>query len=290
MATSALRWPRSRRTSGRTKSLGSHAAPRASSHTAVNDYTSELTTAATSVQSAINAAIQANATQARNGNLDLLAGEVQQSTLGWTAAGAYYLEIARLNASTLSLLSATPVTTSPTYEGLGPATRPMTSRHSSAAAKCFMTTLQTVVNTPTAPRSPSGIPTTLASAEDSAKGTSVLDRLFSALDLSQRRAQQDHQLHAPDTTIWTDPFGGLMSHGPDDDDHRADRLRARRRARLRHRLHRLATFWNVAHLQLGRRRRHTRRPRPHRASSRIPVFALLMASCSPASSSPTSCR
>jgi hypothetical protein len=46
---------------------------------------------------------------------------VQQSTLGWTAAGAYYLEIAKLNAMTLSLLNATPVTTSPTYNGLGPA-------------------------------------------------------------------------------------------------------------------------------------------------------------------------
>jgi len=82
---------------------------------AVNAYTSELTTAATSIQSAINTALQGNAQQARNGNLDLLQNQVQQSTLGWTAAGSYYLEIAKLNAMTLSLLNATPVTTSPTY-------------------------------------------------------------------------------------------------------------------------------------------------------------------------------
>ena len=88
---------------------------------AVNAYTQELTTAATSIQSAINAALQSQAAQARNGNIDLLNGEVQQSTLGWTAAGAYYLEIAKANATTLSLLNATPVTTAPTYDGLGPA-------------------------------------------------------------------------------------------------------------------------------------------------------------------------
>ena len=181
-------------------------------NTAVNDYTSELTTAATSVQGAINAAIQGNATQARNGNLNLLAGEVQQSTLGWTAAGAYYLEIARLNASTLSLMSATPVTTSPTYQGLGPALSydlaPLVT-----AAKSFTTTLQTVVNTSDGTTSPSGIPTTLASAEESAKGTSVLERLFSALDLSDVVLNKITSYILPTTTIWTDPFGGLMSMG-----------------------------------------------------------------------------
>ncbi len=106
---------------------------------AVNTYTSELTTTATTIQSAINSALQTNAQQARNGNLDLLQNEVQQSTLGWTAAGAYYLEIAKLNATTLSLLNATRVTTSPTYDGLGPALSfdlaPL-----EAAQKDFMTT------------------------------------------------------------------------------------------------------------------------------------------------------
>jgi hypothetical protein len=88
---------------------------------AVNTYTSELTTTATSIQSAINSALQTNAQQAPNGNLDLLQNEVQQSTPGWTAGGAYYLEMAKLNATKLSLLNATPLTTSPTYDGLGPA-------------------------------------------------------------------------------------------------------------------------------------------------------------------------
>ena len=181
-------------------------------NTAVNDYTQQLTTAATSEQAAINAAIQANATQARNGNLDLLASEVQQATLGWTSAGAYYLEIAKLNAATLSLLSDTPVVTSPTYNGLGPAISydlaPL-----EADTKSFMTTLQTVVATSDGTQPPSGVPTTLASAVDAAKGSSLIDQVFKSLDLSQWALNKITGFILPSGQIWTDPFGGLMSLG-----------------------------------------------------------------------------
>ena len=54
---------------------------------------------------------------------------------------------------------------------------------------------------------------TLASAEESAKGTSVLERLFSALDLSDVVLNKITSYILPTTTIWTDPFGGLMSMG-----------------------------------------------------------------------------
>ena len=179
---------------------------------AVNDYTQQLTTAATTEQSTINAALQANATQARNGNLDLLKSEVQQSTLGWTSAGAYYLQIAKANAATLSLLSATPDVTPPTYEGVGPAMAsdltPLTS-----AVNSFMSTLQTVATTSDGTQPPTGVPTTLASAEATQKGSSVIDQVFKALDLSQFALNKITGFLLPTTQIWTDPFGGLMSLG-----------------------------------------------------------------------------
>ncbi len=179
---------------------------------AVNSYTSDLTTAATSIQSAINSALQGNAQQARNGNLDLLQNQVQQSTLGWTAAGAYYLEIAKLNAMTLSLLNATPVTTSPTYNGLGPALSydlaPL-----ETAQKDFMTTLATVVQTTDGTSVPTGVPYTLADAKEKADGASVLDRLFGELHLSNGVLQSITSFLLPSTQIWTDPFGGLMNLG-----------------------------------------------------------------------------
>jgi conjugal transfer/type IV secretion protein DotA/TraY len=181
-------------------------------YNAVNTYTSELTTTATTIQSAINSALQTNAQQARNGNLDLLQNEVQQSTLGWTAAGAYYLEIAKLNATTLSLLNATPVTTSPTYDGLGPALSydlaPM-----EAAQKDFMTTLNIVVQTSDGTSVPTGVPYTLADAKEKADGAAVLERVFGELHLSNAVLQSITSFLLPPTQVWTDPFGGLMSLG-----------------------------------------------------------------------------
>ncbi len=179
---------------------------------AVNTYTSNLITAATSIQSALNAAIQANTQQGRTGNVGLLQGEVQQSTLGWTGAGAYYLEIARLNASTLSLLSNTPVTTSPTYEGLGPALSddlaPL-----EAAQKDFMNTLDMVVQTQDGTHPPSGAPQTLADAKDAAQGQTVLTRLFNSMNISNGVLSSITQWLTPATQVWTDPFGGLMNLG-----------------------------------------------------------------------------
>ena len=179
---------------------------------AVNQYTANLTTAATSEEAAINAQLQANATQARDGNLDLLTSEVQQSTLGWTSAGAYYLEIAKLNAATLSLLSDTPIVTSPTYEGLGPSISydmaPL-----EAATKSFMSTLQTVAATADGTQPPTGVPTTLADMKDTAQGTSVIEKIFKSLDLSQWALNNIINAILPTAQIWSDPFGGLMGLG-----------------------------------------------------------------------------
>jgi conjugal transfer/type IV secretion protein DotA/TraY len=179
---------------------------------AVADYTNGLTAAATSVQNTINTAIQNNATAARNGNIDLLNSEQQQSTLGWTAAGAYYLEIGRLNAETLSLLSATPDVTSPTYDGLGPSLSgdlaPVIT-----AAQSYTQALMETATTADSTNPPSGIPTTLATATDAAKGQTVLAQLFNAIGLNDWFLNKITAFLLPPTQVWTDPFGGLMSLG-----------------------------------------------------------------------------
>ena len=180
----------------------------------VSSYTQNLTAAATSIQSNLNTALQSNATvqQYRNGQSDLLQNEVQQSTLGWTAAGAYYLEIAKLNASTLSLLNATPSVTAPTFEGLPPSISydlaPL-----ETAAKQFMTTLSYVVQTSDATMTPSGVPYTLTDAKTDAAGASVMDQLFSQLNLTNFAFQTIVGYMTPKAQVWTDPFGGLMALG-----------------------------------------------------------------------------
>ena len=179
---------------------------------AVSAYTSGLTSAAQTVAQQLNSAIQANATAARNGTSDLLQNEVQQNTLGWTAAGAYYLEIAKLNAATLSLMNATPATTSPTYEGI-PTGMSYDLAPLVSAAKQFMTTLDYVVQSQDATRTPSGVPKTLTDAKNDAAGASVLDQVFDQLGLNNGIYTKIISFLLPQAQIWTDPFGGLMSLG-----------------------------------------------------------------------------
>ena len=179
---------------------------------AVNEYTELLTISATSEEATINSAIQSNATNARDGNLDLLTSEVQQSTLGWTSAGAYYLEIARLNAATLSLLSDAPIVTSPTYQGLGQAMSydlaPLES-----AANSYMDTLRTIATTSDGTAPPNGVPTTLASITSNQRGGSVITEIFNSLHLSQWTLNQITNFLLPSSQVWTDPFGGLLALG-----------------------------------------------------------------------------
>jgi len=86
---------------------------------ATNDYTQQLTNVATDVTSQIRAALQVNS--ARDGSQGFQQNQDQLAALGWTSAAAYYLEIARMNGQTLSLLSATPEVNPPSYAGLGEA-------------------------------------------------------------------------------------------------------------------------------------------------------------------------
>ncbi len=179
---------------------------------AIQVYTQNLAAAATSIASQLNRAVAANATAARNGQSDLLKNQVQQSTLGWTAAGAYYLEIAKLNASTLSLLNATPITTSATYDGI-PYGLSMDLAPLETAATQFMTTLDATVQSSDATRTPNGTPYTLADAKSDAQGPNVLDQLFNKLNLTNAAFQAIAGFLLPQAQIWTDPFGGLMSMG-----------------------------------------------------------------------------
>jgi conjugal transfer/type IV secretion protein DotA/TraY len=179
----------------------------------VQAYTQGLTAAATSVQQTINAALSSNAAQARNGGLDVAAGAAQQSTLGWTAAGSYYLEIARANAATLSLLTALPVVTGPTWNGL-PSSMSYDLAPFEAQVASFMSTLQTVVNTQDGIDQPSGSPSTLAGAEDNNEGLSLLDKIFRQLNINGNATNLTMKLFdQTNAQIWTDPFGSLMSLG-----------------------------------------------------------------------------
>jgi conjugal transfer/type IV secretion protein DotA/TraY len=84
---------------------------------ATRDYTTQLTTAAQTVTQQLRSSLQTGGAAALANSST---NQTQLSALGWTGAGAYYLEFARLNGQTLSLLSAVPQVTPPSYDGFGP--------------------------------------------------------------------------------------------------------------------------------------------------------------------------
>ena len=178
---------------------------------AVSNYTAALTNAASNIRSATNAALNAQTQQERNGAANLPAGQQQQAALGWTAAGSYYLQIAQANASTMSLLEATPFTTPPTYQGLPPSISydlaPM-----ETAATDFMGTLNAVVKTSDGFQTPTGTQTLAGATKDQVNGVSLITNLFGQLNLSKGVLSAITTGLLPQNQ-WTDPFGALMNLG-----------------------------------------------------------------------------
>ena len=178
----------------------------------VTNYTAAMTAAASSVQANINAALATNASQARNGGLDLRAGATQQSTLGWTGAGSYYLSIARANASTLSLLSGIPTASSPTFQGL-PRSLAADMTPMQGMTDAFLTTLQTVVNSQDGITQPLGAPSDLANAQD-AEGMGTIGRILTTINFNGNTINKIVDMFNQSTaSVWTDPFGHLMQLG-----------------------------------------------------------------------------
>lgn len=179
--------------------------------TATADYTQKLTQAATSTTAALRSAMQ-NAAEARNGNVGVATGQARLADLGFSSAGAYYLEFARLNGVTLSLVSSTPEINLPSYQGLG---------HSLSndlapfvqASLAYMTRLQSFVTTTDTMSSPGGSAQLFSGAVPGENGVDMLTRLYRKIGISDAMVQRITGYMMPSSSIWTDPFGGLMQLG-----------------------------------------------------------------------------
>ncbi|MEA2756097.1 MAG: hypothetical protein QOJ54_2386, partial [Aliidongia sp.] len=176
---------------------------------ATSDYTQQLTQTATTIMASLRSGLQAD--QARAGQVGLVQNETQLSTLGWTSAGAYYLEFARLNGSTLSLLSATPNVTPPSYEGLGKAlSADLAPLIQSETA--YLTRLQTMVQTNDGLDAPGGNADLFSGATPGEDGASALEQVFRRLHLTERITYLFANAISP-ANQWQDPFAGLMKLG-----------------------------------------------------------------------------
>ena len=179
--------------------------------TATNNYAAQLTSAATSKTNELRAALQ-DASEARNGNVGLVQNQAQLASLGWTQAGAYYLEFARLNGQTMSLVSATPTVNTPSYEGLGRSlSRDLAPLMTSATA--FMTKLKTYATTTDGLDVPGGNADLFQGATPGEDGSSAMEQLFRSLRLNDRLLNLFVEGMSPTGSMWEDPFSALMRLG-----------------------------------------------------------------------------
>jgi conjugal transfer/type IV secretion protein DotA/TraY len=177
---------------------------------AVQQYTAQLTADATQAGQQLQAAFQA--AQARNGNVDLQQGQQQLNDLGWTAAGAYYLEIGDLDGRTLSMLTATPTVNPPSYKGLGPS---LSSDLAPLMASVldFQTQLSTYVQTADGLSAPGGGSDIVTGASQNNDNPGLLEQVLRRINLAEPAVNAMIQAIAPTTNQWQDPFTALIHLG-----------------------------------------------------------------------------
>ena len=179
---------------------------------ATQDYATQLTAAATTFTAALRNAL-ANTDAARGGELGVAANQTKLDALGWTGAGAYYFEIARLNGQTLSLLSAVPSVSPPTYDGIGWSLSrdlaPLTK-----ATLAFQDRLKNYVDTTDGMDAPGGNSELFSGATPGEDGSSTLDQVIRKLHLNERVLNALVTAMSPTTGMsWTDPFAALINLG-----------------------------------------------------------------------------
>ena len=183
---------------------------------ATQAYTQALSTAATNIYTTLNASVSGNNASAAASQIPAIkangAAQTQLSAMGWAGAGAYYLEFAHLNGATLSVLSATPQITPPSYQGFGASfssdLAPLVQ-----ASQAFLSTLQTTVDTQDGISQPGGYGDLFSGAVPGGDGSSAIEQVFRKLHLNDYALQLLETAIAPSGNNWADPFSALMTLG-----------------------------------------------------------------------------
>ena len=185
---------------------------------ATNDYTGRLTTKAADIRSKIQAAVSKRTQSFHDWgvstNGDAINTKDRLDALGWTGAGAYYLEFARLNGETLSLMASTPAVTAPSFTGLGDAVKGDIAPIMRSAA-IFVENIKNVVSTQDGLNAPGGNGDLYGGITPTGEGAGVLSQIARSLHLSDYALQAGMAFIEPSGAdgYWTDPFGNLMGLG-----------------------------------------------------------------------------
>lgn len=185
---------------------------------ATNDYTTKLTAKAASIRQQVQAAVMQRSTsfQAWDSGTNGSAANTKNrlDSLGWTGAGAYYLEFARLNGETMSLMASTPSVSAPTYVGLGE------DLHGDIAplmqsTGALLANISNMVATQDGMNAPGGSSDLYTGVTPTGDGAGILSRVARSLHLSDYTLQTVMAFIEPSGAegYWTDPFGNLMGLG-----------------------------------------------------------------------------
>lgn len=176
------------------------------------DYTTKLQNQATAVTAQLRA--QFTADQMRQGNLGVNADMMQMADAGFFGLGAYYMELARLNGFTLSLVGAMPQVAAPSYQGLGYylSTDLAPLIH---AIQAFQGNLDAYIATSDPVDAPGGGAEVFSGAAPQAAGAGVIESVLRRMDFSESLLRTFVKDLAPSQTSWADPFSALMRLGND---------------------------------------------------------------------------
>jgi len=174
-------------------------------------YTQQLTQAATDITQQLRNAIKAQ--DAREGKLGLVKDEVELSTLGWAAAGSYYLTYSQLNGRTLSLLNNLPMVNTPNYDGMSQSLKSDLAPLILASDE-FLNKMRTYVNTADIINAPSGMADKFGkTAAPASDGGGWLERIIRSINLTETLTGFFTEHMSPTANQWSDPFGALMTLG-----------------------------------------------------------------------------
>lgn len=174
----------------------------------VDRYTGELVAAASEITAALRAAVTADVMRAGT----VARNQQRLSALGWSSAGAYSLELGRLNGATLSILASTPVVNPPNYQNLGP--------HLSAdlrpllhAVTSWRDAITTHVQTTDGTDVPGGYADLFTGATPGEEGAGLLERVARAMRLNERVLNAFIAVSSPALSMWQDPFAAQIQLG-----------------------------------------------------------------------------
>jgi len=185
---------------------------------ATNSYNTQLTQQAEAIRAKLQQAVQSDSVNWSGTSNSSNTKMNQLTALGWTGAGAYYLEFARLNGETLSIMANIPSITRPTFGGLGPSLA-LDIVPQMKSVMLFTQSIAETAETADNGAVSGGNNELFNGVQPNGDGAGILSQIARSLHLTDRVLNLFVNMIEPpngmgtQNAYWVDPFGNLMQLG-----------------------------------------------------------------------------